>query len=212
MTTRRSKPRRRSITVKQPVAQPSTPQIIAIAASTGGPLALQAILRGLGSDFPLPILVAQHIAAGFVTGMVDWLNRTTPLPTRLAAHEEPLRAGHAYLAPDGQHILAGPPGHVALRAGTKADRFCPSADILFDTTAGVYGSLAIGVMLTGMGNDGARGLSTLHAAGSLTLAQDEASCVVYGMPQAAIAAGAVDRVEPLLNIAAVIRAASGARP
>lgn len=205
MTTRRSRPKRRPITT-QPAPKPSL-AVVAIAASTGGPLALQAIIRDLGAGFGLPVLVAQHIAAGFVGGMVDWLNRTTPLPTRLAQHDEPLQAGHIYLAPDGQHILAGPAGCVQLRAGAGGDRYCPSADILFESAAAVYGRRAIGVILTGMGNDGARGLGLLRAAGSLTLAQDEASCVVYGMPQAAVAAGAVGQVEPLSQIGAAIRRA-----
>lgn len=209
MTTRRSRSRRRPIIVPA-VPQPG-PALVAIAASTGGPLALQAIIRDLGAGFGLPILVAQHIAAGFVAGMVDWLNRTTPLTTRLAQHDEPLAPGHVYLAPDGQHLLAGPGGRVQLRAGAAGDRYCPSADVLFETTAAVYGRRAIGVMLTGMGNDGARGMGLLRAAGSLTLAQDEASCVVYGMPQAAIAAGAVRQIEPLGQIGAAIRRALAMR-
>lgn len=128
--------------------QPNTPQLLAIAASTGEPSALQTILRGLGADFRLPTLVAQHIARGFVEGMVTCL--------------------------------------------------------LFESVAGIYGSCAIGVIHTGMRNDRARGLATLHAAGSTTLAQNEASCVVYGMPQAAVAAGAVVRIEPLSDMATAI--------
>ena len=184
--------------------QPNTPQLLAIAASTGEPSALQTILRGLGADFRLPTLVAQHIARGFVEGMVTWLNRTTPLAVHVAQHGAPLLPGHVYLAPDEQHLLAGAHGVACLQPSTASDRYCPSADLLFESVAGVYGSRAIGVILTGMGNDGARGLATLRAAGSTTLAQDEASCVVYGMPQAAVAAGAVVRIELLSNLAAAI--------
>jgi two-component system chemotaxis response regulator CheB len=180
------------------------PQLLAIAASTGGPSALQTILLGLGADFPLPTLVAQHIAHGFVEGMVTWLNRTTPLPVQIARPEEVLLAGHVYLAPDGLHLLAGEGGVARLRPSASGDRYCPSADLLFEGVAGTYGSRAIGVILTGMGNDGARGLAALRAAGSITLAQNETSCVVYGMPQAAVAAGAVVRVESLSDMAGAI--------
>jgi two-component system, chemotaxis family, protein-glutamate methylesterase/glutaminase len=185
-------------------AQSNTPQLLAIAASTGGPSALQTILLGLGGDFRLPILVAQHIARGFVEGMVTWLNRTTPLAVHVAQLGEPLLPGHIYLAPDEQHLLAGVGGVAGLRPSAASDRYCPSADLLFESVTGVYGSCAIGVILTGMGNDGARGLAMLRAAGSTTLAQNETSCVVYGMPQAAVAAGAVMRIEPLSDLAAVI--------
>lgn len=209
---RRSRSRNRalpSLTVPQAsmlqAAQPNTPQLLAIAASTGGPAAIQTILLGLGGDFRLPTLVAQHIARGFVEGMVAWLNRTTPLPVHVAQLGEQLLAGHVYLAPDEQHLLAGAGGVACLRPSAAGDRYCPSADLLFEGVAGVYSSRAIGVILTGMGNDGARGLAALRAAGSITLAQNEASCVVYGMPQAAVAAGAVVRIEPLNDLAAAIR-------
>src|SRR3954447_21613289 len=185
-------------------AQRNTPELLAIAASTGGPSALQTILLGLGSDFRLPTLVAQHIAHGFVEGMVAWLNRTTPLPAHVAQIGEQLLPGHVYLAPDGQHLLVGVGGVACLQPSAASDRYCPSADLLFEGVAGIYGSRAIGVILTGMGNDGARGLATLRAAGSTTLAQNETSCVVYGMPQAAVAAGAVVRIEPLSDLAAAI--------
>jgi two-component system chemotaxis response regulator CheB len=206
--------RERNRTRKAPVAaqtgrlnaaQLHSPQLLAIAASTGGPSALQTILLGLGADFRLPTLVAQHIARGFVEGMVSWLGRTTPLPIHVAQLGAPLLPGHVYLAPDEQHLLAGADGVAYLQPSTASDRYCPSADLLFESVAGVYGSRAIGVILTGMGNDGARGLATLRAAGSTTLAQDETSCVVYGMPQAAVAAGAVVRIELLSGLAASIR-------
>jgi two-component system chemotaxis response regulator CheB len=186
-------------------AERNTPQLLAIAASTGGPAALQTILLGLGADFPLPTLVAQHIARGFVEGMVAWLNRTTPLRVHVAQLGEQLLPGHVYLAPVDQHLLAGEGGVAYLRPTATGDRYCPSADLLFEGVAGIYGSRAIGVILTGMGNDGARGLAALRAAGSTTLAQNEASCVVYGMPQAAVAAGAVTRVEALSDLADIIR-------
>lgn len=185
------------------------PQVLAIAASTGGPAAVQTILNGLNSNYPLPILVVQHIAHGFVGALVDWLNSTTPLPVRIAVQHERLLPGHVYLAPDDRHLLAIARGQIVLRPGLPADRYCPSADVLFDSVAKVYGAQAIGVILTGMGDDGARGLSALRAAGGVTLGQDEASCVVYGMPQAAAIAGAVSRVEALTNLAGVILTLTG---
>lgn len=187
------------------VARPSAPQLLALAASTGGPSAIQTILLGLGGDFRLPTLVAQHIARGFVEGMVAWLNRTTPLPVHVAQSGEQLLPGHVYLAPDEQHLLPRAGGIAGLQPGAAGDRYCPSADVLFEAVAGIYSSRAIGVILTGMGDDGARGLAALRASGGVTLAQDQASCVVYGMPQAAIAAGAVVRIEALSLLAGAIR-------
>ncbi len=185
------------------------PQILAIAASTGGPAAVQTLLNGLEQNYPLPILLAQHIAHGFVQALADWLDSITPLTVRVAYAHEPLLPAHVYLPPDDQHILVTQPGQVALRAAAPGDRYCPGADVLFESVARVYGKRAIGVILTGMGNDGAQGLLAVRTAGGLTLGQDEASCVVYGMPQAALAAGAVARMEPLTNLAGVILAYTG---
>jgi two-component system chemotaxis response regulator CheB len=187
----------------------SQPQVLAIAASTGGPAAVQTLLNGLEANYPLPVLVVQHIARGFVSALVDWLNSTTPLTVQLAEQDERLLPGHVYLAPDDRHMLLAGRGRVMLRPGVPADRYCPSADILFNSVAQNYGGRAIGVIMTGMGDDGARGLHALRAAGALTLGQDEASCVVYGMPQAAAIAGAVARVESLANLAGVILALTG---
>lgn len=181
------------------------PQIVAIAASTGGPLALQTVLRGLGADFPLPVLVVQHISRGFVTALVDWLADTVPLPVSIATHAASLQAGQVYVAPDQQHLTVQARGAIALCSAVPNDSFCPSADRLFSSVAHVYGSRALGVVLTGMGDDGVRGLQALALAGSVTIAQDEASSVVYGMPRAAVVAGAVTQVAPLAEIGSLIR-------
>jgi two-component system, chemotaxis family, protein-glutamate methylesterase/glutaminase len=180
------------------------PKVVAIAASTGGPAALQTVLRGLGAGFPLPIMVVQHIARGFVPALVDWLNTTIALPVRIVQQGERLLPGQIYLAPEDHHLVAREPGAASLRPTAAGDRFCPSADLLFETVANVYGAGAIGLVLTGMGDDGTRGLLALRAAGATTLAQDAASCVVYGMPRAAVEAGAITRSEPLATIADVI--------
>jgi two-component system chemotaxis response regulator CheB len=180
------------------------PQVLAIASSTGGPAALQTVLQGLGGDFPLPILIAQHIARGFGSALADWLNTVVPLPVRIACFDERMQPGFVYLAPDDHHLLASTRGVIALQPFSQQDRYCPSGDVLFEAVARVYRDRAIGVILTGMGDDGARGMRAMRAAGSWTLAQDEASCVVYGMPQAAVVAGAVAQVEPLASLAGAI--------
>lgn len=180
------------------------PAVLAIAASTGGPAAVQVLLKNLGADFPLPILLAQHIAQGFVEALVDWFNHTTPLTVRIVQSGEPLQPGHVYVPPDNQHLVVYEQGSVALHPSKPGDRYCPSGDYLFRSVAQVYGALGMGLIMTGMGNDGAAGLHALHAAGGLTFAQDEASCVVYGMPQAAVLLGAVVCVEPLTNLAHAI--------
>jgi two-component system chemotaxis response regulator CheB len=187
------------------LATAAPPRILAIAASTGGPAAVQALLNGLGADFPLPILLAQHIARGFVAPLAEWLSATTRLPIHVAQPNERLLRGHVYLAPDDRHMCVFVRDYAACRAIQPDDRYCPSADILFESVAAVYGQRAIGVILTGMGDDGARGLRALRAAGGHALAQDKGSCVVYGMPRAAIELGAAERVAPLRELASAIR-------
>jgi two-component system chemotaxis response regulator CheB len=189
--------------VVQPVEE--TVRLLAIAASTGGPAAVQQILNDLGGDFPLPVVLAQHIAEGFVTALADWLNATTPLTVKVARAGEQLLPGHVYLAPDSHHLTVRMPDQVVLSAASSGDTYCPSADRLFASVTKAYGPQAIGLILTGMGSDGATGLRALHDTGAYTLAQDEASCVVYGMPQAAAQLDAVTRVEPLATIGRLLR-------
>lgn len=188
---------------RQSVVQAS-PRLLAMAASTGGPQTLQRVLRDLGPDFPIPIVVVQHITAGFTTSMVEWLARVIPFQVCLAQHDAALLPKHVYLAPDGAHLIVQTRGHITLRSPSPDERYCPSADQLFASVATAYGAGAIGMILTGMGDDGAQGLRALRAAGSYTLAQDAASCVVAGMPMAAVRNGAVEQVEPLANLAAAV--------
>jgi two-component system chemotaxis response regulator CheB len=164
------------------------------------------LLQGLGPAFPLPVLLAQHISRGFVEALVDWLDSTTPLTVKIAHSGERMLPGHVYVPPDDQHILTRDQGYVTLRPMSPGDRYCPDADHLFEGVAAAYGARAIGVILTGMGTDGAEGLRLLHQQGAHTIGQDEATCVVYGMPQAAAAIGAVSQVEPLGAIATAIHA------
>ena len=182
-------------------------ELVAVGASTGGPAALATILRGLPATTPVPILVVQHITPGFDAALASWLDETIPLPVRLAGDGQPLRPGEVAIAPAGTHLGLSGAGRVELREGPPLGGHRPSATHLFASVAQVFGPRAVGVILTGMGSDGAAGLLELRRAGGATLAQDEASCVVAGMPAAAVAAGAVDQVVPLDELAARIAAA-----
>ena len=182
-------------------------ELVAVGASTGGPAALATILRGLPVTTPVPILVVQHITPGFDAALASWLDETIPLPVRLALDGQLPRPGEVVIAPAGTHLGLSRAGRVELRKGPPLGGHRPSATHLFASVAQVFGPRAVGVILTGMGNDGAAGLLELRRAGGTTLAQDEASCVVAGMPAAAVAAGAVDQVVPLDELAARIAAA-----
>jgi len=180
--------------------------MVAIAASTGGPGALYHVLQGLPADFPVPVLVVQHITRGFGQGMVDWLSGATRLRVATAQQGATLEPGHVLVAPDDRHLLVRPNGRVLLRPREHERELCPSADLLFESVAEAQGESVLGVIMTGMGRDGVEGLRRLKAAGGRVLAQDESSCVVFGMPKEAIAAGVVDRVVPLGQMATAILA------
>jgi two-component system, chemotaxis family, protein-glutamate methylesterase/glutaminase len=167
---------------------------VAIGASAGGPAALVEILGPLGPDLTAPIVVVQHIATGFVGGLVDWLAQATRLTAKVAEAGERTIAGRVYLAPDGRHMGIDAHGEIRLTEESAADGFCPSISHLFSSVADAFGAGAVGILLTGMGRDGADGLLRLRAAGGLTIAQDEASCMVFGMPQEAIRLGAARHV------------------
>jgi two-component system chemotaxis response regulator CheB len=173
--------------------------LVVIGASLGGPRALATLLRGLPPAFPVGIAVVQHIADGFTEGLARWLTQECPLRVREAADGDLLLPGHVLLAPSGHHLLVGE-GRVRLSDGPAIDTFRPSVTPLFVSAAKAYGARACGVILTGMGQDGAAGLKVLHDAGGATLAQDEHSSAVFGMAKAAIDLGAVDRVLALEDI------------
>lgn len=176
-------------------------RIIGIAASTGGPAALAAVLGAVPSDFPLPILIVQHVTPGFASGLAEWLNTQTRLDVRLARHGERPKPGQVLIAPDDYHLQVNLRGGVELVQRPPYKGLRPSANYMFGSLARAFGSKAMGIILTGMGDDGVDGLEALHLTGGLTLAQDEQSCVVYGMPREAAARNAVDRVLPLDQIA-----------
>jgi len=176
------------------------PRLIAVGASTGGPPALQVVLRGLPPELPVPLVVVQHISRGFVSGLARWLDDTTPLQVKVAEDGGFLLPGIVYMAPDDQHLLVANSGRVRFRDSPPVDGHRPSATVLLQSVAQQYGSAAVGVLLTGMGGDGALGLQALHEAGGRTITQDQATCVVFGMPREAIALGAADEVLPLEQI------------
>ncbi|MBK5275682.1 MAG: chemotaxis-specific protein-glutamate methyltransferase CheB [Desulfuromonadales bacterium] len=172
-----------------PVAHTS-PQVVAIGASTGGPPVINTILSGLQPDFPLPLLIVQHMAPGFIGGFAQWLNLTSRLPVRIASQGEGLLPGHVYIAPEGFHMEVAQAGRIALRRGAPENAQLPSVDALFRSVAGIFGRNAIGILLTGMGDDGARELKQMKNRGAVTIAQDRESSVIYGMPGEAEKIGA----------------------
>jgi two-component system chemotaxis response regulator CheB len=188
----------------------------AIAASTGGPAALYRLLADLSPSFRPPILVVQHMSRGFIEGLADWLSGASARRVKVAEDGEPLAPGTVYIAPDDLHLGLSASASIRLSEAAPVGAFRPSATFLFTSVASVLGSSAVGVVLTGMGHDGVEGLRLLQRAGGRVIAQDEETSVVFGMPGAAIAAGVVDIIAPLGEIAAnlcamtTIGSASGA--
>jgi len=179
--------------------------VVVIGASTGGPLALRELLGQLPADFPAAIVVVQHMPATFTRVLAVHLGRQLALPVKEAEHGDRLLPGRVLVAPGEVHLLIGPDGKVQLTAGPRIGGHCPSIDVTMQAAAQVYGPRARGVLLTGMGCDGALGLAAIRARGGRTFAQDPASCVVNGMPQAAVDRGVVDTVAPPAEIARRLR-------
>jgi two-component system chemotaxis response regulator CheB len=179
-------------------------QVVAIGASTGGPPVIQTILKGLPRDYPVPVLIVQHIASGFLSGMVDWLRQTSPLPVQLAVHGAVALPGHVYLAPDGFHLGLLPNKRIWLSRDDPENGLRPAVSFLFRSVANVSGSRAVGVLLTGMGRDGAAELKLLKDKGAVTIAQDAETSVIHGMPGEAIQLGAALYTLPPRQIAATL--------
>ncbi len=200
-------PRRaRPLPAPAPIAPPDRGvRIVAIGASTGGPAAVSEILEGLPPDLGAPILVVQHIAPGFTEGFVEWLAQGTGLAVTLAETDESVRAGTVYVAPERFQMGITKTGRIRLVQEPAEDGFCPSACHLFESVAEAYGHSAIGILLTGMGRDGATGLLRLREAGAVTIAQDEETSVVFGMPGEAIRIGAAQYVLPPERIGEMVR-------
>jgi len=176
-------------------------KIIAVAASTGGPEALSVILSRLPERCPCPVVVAQHISDGFVPGMVEWLKGLSRLDIKVAAEGDQLSAGTVYVSPSEKHMEINPVNRISLLERHPRDIYRPSCDILLSSVARVYGLKSIGVILTGMGSDGALGIKKIKEARGATMAQDEKTSVVFGMNRAAIESGCIDRILPLDEIA-----------
>ena len=187
--------------------------VVAIAASTGGPPALAQILRALPADWAVPVLVVQHIGTGFDLGLVRYLDESCPLPVSLAVPGRDLRPGEVWVSPADRHLGVNDDRRLTVTPGDPIDGYRPSANHLFRTAAAAFGSRAAGVVLTGMGRDGADGLLAIRQAGGFTIAQDQNTSVVYGMPRQALLRGAADQVLPVEDIARtlVARAALSGR-
>ena len=185
---------------KLPLTSPGGLSLVAIASSTGGPSALQAVLGSLPPELPVPVVVAQHIADGFVPGLVAWLKTSCRIQVEAAVDGGELRPGVAHFAATGCN-MAVDSSNVRFVQPEPGQLYIPSADTLFGSVAVSHGKRALGVILTGMGADGSIGLKRLHDTGAATIAQDEDSSTVYGMPKAAADAGAVSAVMPLTDIA-----------
>jgi len=181
-------------------------QMVAIGASTGGPIALQTVLSGLAKDFPVPVLIVQHIAVGFLEGLVDWLAQSTGFPVHIATDGEHPRPGHVYVAPDGFHMVMKAGNRIALTGEEPRDGLRPSVSHLFASVAKVFGKNAVGVLLTGMGKDGADELKRMKDRGAITIAQDEESSIVYGMPGEAVKLDAATFVLSIEKIPEVLEA------
>jgi two-component system chemotaxis response regulator CheB len=173
---------------------------IVIAASTGGPMALCQLCSGLPADFPIPILLVQHNTSGFDKGFVQWLDGYAGLNVHLAEEEIIPSKGNVYVAPTDKHLTLGEKG-IEFDDSEPVNNQKPAADILFKTAAEKYGNSLVGIVLTGMGSDGAEGIRCIKNAGGITIAQDEASSMIYGMPSAAVETGCVDMILPLNEIA-----------
>ncbi len=177
--------------------------LVAIGASTGGPAAVAEILAGLPASFPLPILVVVHIGPHFGYSFAEWLGTTSKLPVHQATEGAHVLDGHVYVAPPERHlVLRG--DHLALTNEAERHSCRPSVDRLFESVAAERGARAIGCLLTGIGKDGATGLLSMRAQGATTIAQDEASCAVFGMPREAIAIGAATKIASPSQIVSIL--------
>lgn len=184
--------------------------LLVVAASTGGPTALQQLVAGLPAGFPAPVFIVQHIPRGFTRSLAERLDARSAIPVREARDGEPVASGTILIAPAGIHArLARRHGsvQVTLDEEPRDALHRPSADVLMVSAAEVYGAGVIGVVLTGMGSDGTQGLRAIRGAGGRTFAESEETCVIYGMPKAAMEAGVVDRAVPLDRMAGEILAA-----
>jgi two-component system, chemotaxis family, protein-glutamate methylesterase/glutaminase len=198
----RKPPRPADLPVRE--AWPSVAAIVALGISTGGPKALEEILPALPSDLTVPILLVQHLPAGFAAPFANRLNDCCLVSVREASHGEVLQPGTVYLAPAGSHMTVDRPSSsrtmIRLSSNPEGQVHVPSADVTMQSVASAFHSEAMGVIMTGMGSDGAEGMNAIHREGGFTVGQDEPSCAVYSMPRACAEMGILDRVVPLSQI------------
>lgn len=187
--------------VGRAVSRSTLPRIVGLAASTGGPAAIQSILTRLPGGFQAPILIVQHMSTGFVNSVAAWLDAAVQLRVKVAEDGEPLRPATAYFAPDGYQLGLASRSRILVANEPPIGGFRPSGTYLFASIARVFGRESLAVILTGMGEDGIAGLRAVRQAGGTVIAQDEASSIVFGMPKAAIDAGLANSVLPLDRIA-----------
>jgi two-component system chemotaxis response regulator CheB len=198
-------PRKPPQTAAMPMCEASLspPVVVAIGISTGGPKALQDILPFLPADIPVPILVVQHMPAGFTAPFAKRLNSLCAVSVCEAAHGEAIQPGIVYIAPAGTHLTVdriGSRNLICLSDKPQNQLHVPSVDIMMQSVASGFGSLAMGIIMTGMGSDGALGMSAIRREGGLTVGQDEQSCAVYGMPRVCAEMRILDRIVPLSQI------------
>ncbi len=171
-------------------------ELVTIGASTGGPPIIQKILSQLSKQTSFPVLIVQHIAEGFIQGLRDWLNDSSNLPVHIACNREKILPGHVYLAPDGCQMGVNWRKEIVLTKDEPENNLRPSVSYLFRSVAQTFGDSSVGIILTGMGKDGANELKVMNEKGAFTMAQEEKSCVVFGMPKVAIELGGVDLILP----------------
>jgi len=192
-------PQKTGETTEPESALDTSPKIeaVAIGASIGGPQALSVILSKLPATFPVPIFVVQHISGGFIQGLVNWLNESTPLTVRLAIDGEKAIPGYVYVAPDKTQMEILEKNVIKLTEDKSETQPAPAISNLFRSMANIYGAKGVGILLTGVGKDGAEDLLAMKQKGALTIVQNEESCVMFDMPRQAIQLGAAERIEPL---------------
>ncbi|MDD5432520.1 MAG: chemotaxis-specific protein-glutamate methyltransferase CheB [Candidatus Omnitrophica bacterium] len=192
----------------RPIVRTSIPKkenitkVVAVGVSTGGPQALQVLLSKLPHDLPFGLIIVQHISAGFINGLVEWLKDLTHLEIKVAQAGDVLKSGMVFFAPDGFNILIDAYSRISLKEDTTRKLIhVPSIDVMMNSVAKSFGENAIGIIMTGMGNDGVEGIKSIKNAGGITIAQNEASSVIFGMNELAIESGCIDKVIPLNEIA-----------
>jgi len=200
--------------VAPPVAGPALVarrvKVIAIGASTGGPQALARLLSELPADLEPAVVVVQHMADGFMEGLAHWLDGLCPLPVAVGSSGKRLLPGTVTIAPSGLNLVVHDQLRVTTQEPPRSQYHVPGIDVTFGSIADAVGADAVGLLLTGMGRDGAAGLKRMRDRGAFTIAQDEETSAVYGMPAAAMTIGAADRQLPLAEIGAALRQLTGA--